>query len=475
MRLERLEGRAQPAGLFPSLDGTGHNDLHSTWGAAGVDLLRRAPSAYTDGASSPAGASRPSARTISNALDAQPADTPLNDRDLSNFIYAWGQFVDHDLDLTSSASPRQSFNIAVPTGDAYFDPNGTGTALIPLSRSKYDAARDTSSMRRSLRRRLQVWYGVVLCGSVVGFAVFLYARASETRWREFDAELLSAAQYLDATLRTFPPRELLGEGPGPRPDRPFPKPGFPPLPPHPPRPPQPSELRLPTMWSPREGGGPRDEACFCVRRANQSVISSSDLPEDLALPEAELLAPGTTPFLVDRGVYREVVMQGPQRTHIVVGHSTTGDRQTLRAFAWQLTTVATIVMGVGLAGGWLVTSLISRPLRTISETASQISADRLHERIPDRDVDEELVSLVGVLNQMFARLEDQGCGIPADCQPHLFERFYRVDTARARSTGGNGLGLAIVRSIVESHGGAISFASTVGVGTTFEVRLPVAG
>lgn len=69
---------------------------------------------------------------------------------------------------------------------------------------------------------------------------------------------------------------------------------------------------------------------------------------------------------------------------------------------------------------------------------------------------------------------DDGAGIPADDVPHLFERFYRADVSRSRASGGSGLGLSIVKSLVEAHGGTISVESTPGVGTTFRVRLPAA-
>jgi two-component system sensor histidine kinase SenX3 len=67
---------------------------------------------------------------------------------------------------------------------------------------------------------------------------------------------------------------------------------------------------------------------------------------------------------------------------------------------------------------------------------------------------------------------DQGLGIAPDEQERIFERFYRVDTARSRATGGTGLGLAIVKHVVDNHGGTVSVWSQPGRGSTFTIRLP---
>ena len=72
------------------------------------------------------------------------------------------------------------------------------------------------------------------------------------------------------------------------------------------------------------------------------------------------------------------------------------------------------------------------------------------------------------------QVEDSGIGISAADLPHLFERFYRVSRARSRQSGGFGLGLPIVRQIIELHGGQIKVVSQLQQGSQFEIRLPVA-
>ncbi len=76
-------------------------------------------------------------------------------------------------------------------------------------------------------------------------------------------------------------------------------------------------------------------------------------------------------------------------------------------------------------------------------------------------------------DQALLQVQDHGEGIAAEHIPRLFDRFYRVDSARARSAGGTGLGLAICKSIVEAHGGSITVSSSLGSGTEIRIFLPL--
>ena len=69
---------------------------------------------------------------------------------------------------------------------------------------------------------------------------------------------------------------------------------------------------------------------------------------------------------------------------------------------------------------------------------------------------------------------DQGPGIPEELQERVFEPFFRVDDARSRQQGGAGLGLALVRAIVEAHGGTVCVEENDGGGSRFVVKLPAA-
>jgi signal transduction histidine kinase len=70
-------------------------------------------------------------------------------------------------------------------------------------------------------------------------------------------------------------------------------------------------------------------------------------------------------------------------------------------------------------------------------------------------------------------IEDNGIGIPPVDLPRIFDRFYRVDIARSRETGGFGLGLAIAKQIIQAHNGQITVESSLGKGTKFKIFLPI--
>lgn len=85
------------------------------------------------------------------------------------------------------------------------------------------------------------------------------------------------------------------------------------------------------------------------------------------------------------------------------------------------------------------------------------------------------IKIIGYQDEEYGAVEiiDEGVGIPEAEISRVFERFYRVDTARSRNSGGTGLGLAIVKHLVELHNGKIDVESTFGEGTTMRIKIPL--
>lgn len=83
------------------------------------------------------------------------------------------------------------------------------------------------------------------------------------------------------------------------------------------------------------------------------------------------------------------------------------------------------------------------------------------------------ISLNQDLEKIIIKVKDNGIGISIEDQFHIFERFYKADKSRDRNIGGNGLGLSIVKKIVEMHDGKVYVDSVVGKGSTFIVELPI--
>jgi len=122
---------------FRTINGEGNNLTNTHWGAAEITYLRRLPISYSDVADSPAGVDRPNARSISNAIALQTSSVE-NRRGATDFLWQWGQFLDHDINETPGIDPVEEFNIEIPAGDPWFDPQGTDEVVIPLNRSLYE-------------------------------------------------------------------------------------------------------------------------------------------------------------------------------------------------------------------------------------------------------------------------------------------------------------------------------------------------
>jgi len=119
---------------FRTITGTGNNLVNPEWGVADIPFLRRTTVDYADGLDAPSGEDRPNAREISNEVCAQEGEI-YNRRYASDFVWQWGQFLDHDITLTLVNDLIEPFNIKVPAGDIWFDPQVTGTAEIGMDRS----------------------------------------------------------------------------------------------------------------------------------------------------------------------------------------------------------------------------------------------------------------------------------------------------------------------------------------------------
>ena len=147
---------------FRTLDGSGNNIANPNWGQAQTPLLRllkdaggNSINAYDDGVSVPRGGDTsnpsanplPSARAVSNAVNIE-VNPVSNSAGATDWLWQWGQFIDHDLDLSKAAYPAEPFNIQVPPGDPSFDPGSTGSQEIPMDRSEHTTG--TSGVREQV-------------------------------------------------------------------------------------------------------------------------------------------------------------------------------------------------------------------------------------------------------------------------------------------------------------------------------------
>ena len=302
-------------------------------------------------------------------------------------------------------------------------------------------------MIRSIRRRLQWWYGAVYALSIIVFGCLVYWRADRDVNERATLQVVSTAQYLDVSLRTGRPGPMRDGTPmnplhpdqrNGRPNNAFPS-EFPmgQLPPEfqfrPPR------DRRPNMGPPNDRGPdastgppgrkgpleprlhpepatdddddrprpPLDRMEFAIWRHDGSVLARSDGAESNDLPDLQMPTGIGHPPQITRGDgFIEAAMLGPQEATIVVRRPLAHDMAKLHRFGFQIATMAIGTLAVGIIGGWWISGRMVQPIQMISKTAAQISATKLDRRIETRNLDQELVQLGTVLNGTFERLEN---------------------------------------------------------------------
>ena len=184
-RTRRARIPADP--VFRSLDGSANNPLDPDMNATLTMLGRLMAADYADNIGQMAGINRPNPRAISNAVAAQDR-LVSNDRRASDFFWQWGQFLDHDVDLTDGSAPPETAHIPVPAGDMYFDPDGTGTAVIFFNRSVYNP--ETGISPEAPRQQLNEITGWIDASNVYGSDT---ERATELRTNDGTGKLKTSA------------------------------------------------------------------------------------------------------------------------------------------------------------------------------------------------------------------------------------------------------------------------------------------
>jgi two-component system OmpR family sensor kinase len=290
---------------------------------------------------------------------------------------------------------------------------------------------------RSIRWRLQIWYGVILMGVLAGFGLTSFQLERGRQFRRIDEELQRRVGGLANAIRQPPGRP--GERPSgrrppredlPLPDRPFgegrerrspdrPEGGWLPDPRADPeigvaaRPG--GEFRLPPQLAGLFDESDTNAFYYVIwsRDGNQLARSANlpaPVPPPLRAPAFSGLSGAPNPRPEPRpprmrGAFREVFIVTPPGEIILAGRSIAPELGDLRLAAWRLAGVGGGVLLLGLAGGWWIATRAIRPIADISATATKIAAGDLSQRISAADTETELGRLAGVLNSTFARLE----------------------------------------------------------------------
>jgi len=215
---------------------------------------------------------------------------------------------------------------------------------------------------------------------------------------------------------------------------------------------------------------------------------TSDAAHELRTPVSIILAQTQLALAKDRsaGDYRETIemsQRAAKRMHALIESllqlsviDAAGRELTLHAVdlkevaSEQIALMETLAAEKNIS---LVPDLSSAPCMANAEHIGQIVINLLTNAVKFSSSGSEIRIRTGLKEGwVFLGVEDDGPGIPAHHLPHLFERFYRVESSRNRATGGAGLGLAICQRIAEAHGGLLTVESEEGKGSVFTLTIP---
>lgn len=225
---------------------------------------------------------------------------------------------------------------------------------------------------RSIRWRLQFWYGALLIAVLCGFGFTAFHLERARQFRRMDEGLQTRISALVDALRAAP-------------DRGQEKKRVP-------------ELRL----KPAQAAMFDDEAghYFVIwMQSKEPILRSPNAPADVPKPDSR------NSVVRMRGDLRESFLFSAPVDCVLVGRSISAEQADLRKLAAVLIGVGALVLAAGLVGGWWLVTRAIRPVEDISATAAKIASGDLSQRISTTETDSELGKLAGVLNSTFARLD----------------------------------------------------------------------
>ena len=259
---------------------------------------------------------------------------------------------------------------------------------------------------KSIKWRLQLWYGLILVVVLAGFGFTAYQLERNRQFRQIDDEIQHAVGGLiNALQRSFwgqldPNGEPISGRPPPPDEQPS---GHPLINRGMDEPRPPGNFRQPPWKGLLVEHDTNSFYCVIWSREGNELFRSTNTPVDLVVP-MRLNSPGPQPPQT-RGAFRELFQATRRGEKILVGRSIAPELKELQRKALKLTGVGGIILFFGLAGGgWLVARAI-KPINEISATAVKISAGDLSQRINVDEAESELGQLAAVLNSTFARLE----------------------------------------------------------------------